>query len=53
MRNLTKFGSPKLDTPSSRYDFTKLVQKSRKEITKLNTAVADTWDPTVSGPHCQ
>ena len=30
MRNPTKFGSPKLDTPSSRYDFAKLVQKYGK-----------------------
>ena len=35
MRNPTKFGSPKLDIPSSKYDFQKLAQKSRKEI-KLN-----------------
>ena len=34
MRNATKFGSPKLDTPNSRYDFTNLVPKSGKEITK-------------------
>ena len=34
MRNPTKFGSPKLETPSSRYDFPKLAQKSRKEIHK-------------------
>ena len=35
MRNATKFGSPKLDTASSRYDFPKLLQKSRKEITNI------------------
>ena len=35
MRNTTKFGSPKLDIPISRYDFPKLAQKSGKEI-KLN-----------------
>ena len=34
MRNPTKFGSPKLDTPSSRYHFLKLAQKSGKEINK-------------------
>ena len=51
MRNPTKFGSSKLDTPSSRYDFPKLVQKSGKEQNQTLTAVADTWDPRVSGPH--
>ena len=35
MRNTTKFGSPKMDIYNSTYDFSKLVQKSRKEI-KLN-----------------
>ena len=34
MRNATKFGSPKLDSPSSIYDFPKFAQKSRKEINK-------------------
>ena len=32
MRNPTKFGSLNLDTPTSRYEFLKLVFKSVKEI---------------------
>ena len=53
MRNPKKFGSPKLDTPSSRYHFSKLAQKSRKEINKTLTVVANAWDPGVSGSTCQ
>ena len=34
MMNLTKFGSPHLDTPSSRYEFLKLVTKSVKKLIK-------------------
>ena len=34
--NPTKFGSPHLDTPSSRYNFCKLVTKSVKKINKEN-----------------
>ena len=32
--NLTKFGSPHLDTPNSRYEFLKFVTKSMKKIIK-------------------
>ena len=34
--NLTKFGSPHLDTPNSRYEFLKFVTKSMKKINKEN-----------------
>ena len=34
--NLTKFGSPHLDTPSSRYEFFKFVTKYMKQINKEN-----------------
>ena len=34
--NLTKFGSPHLDIPSSRYEFFKFVTKSMKKINKEN-----------------
>ena len=37
MKNTTKFGSPKLDTPSSGYEFWKLVFKSMKTIQKFKT----------------
>ena len=36
MMNLTKYGSPHLDTPSSRYEFSKFVTKSVKKINKEN-----------------
>ena len=36
MMNLTKFGSPHLDTPSSRYEFLKFVTKFVKKINKEN-----------------
>ena len=51
MRNPTKFGSLNLDTPSPRYHFLKLAQKSGKEITKPKTTDTDTRDPQVSRPH--
>ena len=34
--NPTKFGSPHLDTPSSRYEFLKFVTKSVNKINKEN-----------------
>ena len=37
MRNPTKFDSPKLDTPSSRYEFLKHAFKSRKINQKIKT----------------
>ena len=36
MMNLTKFGSPHLDTPNFRYEFSKFVTKSMKKINKEN-----------------
>ena len=36
MMNLTKFSSPHLDTPRSRYEFLKFVTKSMKKINKEN-----------------
>ena len=56
MRNLTKFGSLKLDTPSTRYKFLKLVFKSMKKIRKskpthrLTDGAHGQWDPPVSEP---
>ena len=38
MRNPTKFGSPKLDTPSLRYEFLKHAFKSRKINQKIKTS---------------
>ena len=38
MRNTTKFGSPKFDMYNSTYDFSKLVQKSMKELTETLTS---------------
>ena len=38
MRNTTKFGSPKMDIYNSTYDFSKLVQKSIKEINETLTS---------------
>ena len=36
MMNPTKFGSPHLDTPSSRYEFLKFITKFLKNINKEN-----------------
>ena len=38
MKNPIKFGSPKLDTPSLRYDFLKHAFKSRKINKKIKTS---------------
>ena len=54
MKNSTKLSSPKLDTPSSRYEFWKLVFKYVKTIHKFNKYTnwqmgpADQWDPLIS-----
>ena len=54
MRNQTKFGSPKLDTPSLRYEFLKHAFKSRKINQKIKTSHRLTaeargqWDPPIS-----
>ena len=57
MMNLTKYGSPHLDTPSSRYEFLKFESLSEKEqrktfktkiaiCTQLTTPTAtDCWAP--------
>ena len=47
----TKFGSPKLDTPSSRYDFPKFTHIFAKNKRKPKLTVTDRWDPEVNGPH--
>ena len=47
----TKFGSPKLDTPSSRYDFPKFTHIFAKNKRKPKLTVTDSWDPEVNGPH--
>ena len=51
---LTKFGSSKLDTPSSRYEFLKHVFKSVKTNKKIKETHTDRWGrgqqcPLVSG----
>ena len=54
MNNPTKFGSPKLGTPSSRYEFWKHAFKSRKinqkftSSHKLTAGAAVNGDPLVS-----
>ena len=51
MMNPIKFGSLHLDTPSSRYEFLKLVLKSMKnKKIKINTQT-DRWGPLVSRTH--
>ena len=50
--NTTKFGSPKLDTPISRYDFLKICTHFyKKNKRKPKLTVTDRWDPEVNGPH--
>ena len=51
MMNPTKFGSPHLDTPSSRYEFLKLVFKSMKNKKNQYNTVIDTWGLLVSRTH--
>ena len=54
MRNPTKFGSPKLDTPSSRYEFLKYAFKSRKinqKFTSSHRLIAGARGQR--GPTCQ
>ena len=51
MRNPSKFVSPKLDTPSSRYEFLKLVFKSVKHKKNQYNTVPDRWGPLVSRTH--
>ena len=51
MRNPTKFGSLNLDTPSSRYEFLKLVFKSVKIYKKFKAILRMTDGPTVNGTH--
>ena len=54
MKNPTKFGSPKLDSPNSRYEFLKQAFKSVKTIQKINkysdwqVGHAGQWNPDVS-----
>ena len=48
MMNLTKFGSLKLGTPSSGYEFLKHVFKSMKKIRKSKNTQTDRWGPLVS-----
>ena len=51
MMKPTKFGSLHLDTPSSRYEFLKLVLKSMKnKKININTQT-DRWGPLVSRTH--
>ena len=56
MVNPTKFGSLNLDTPSSRYEFLKLVSKSVKINKKFKATLRVTdgacsqWDPPISEP---
>ena len=60
MMNPTKFGSPNLDTPNSRYDFCKFATKSRKTNKEksnfksgatarctqcIHHTATDDWDP--------
>ena len=40
-----------MDIYNSTYDFSKLVQKSRKEISKSRTTDTDRRDLAASGPH--
>ena len=46
MRNITKFGSQKMDIYNSTYDFSKLVQKSMKELTETLTSSRWQMGPT-------
>ena len=48
MMNPTKFDSPYLDTPSSRYEFLKHAFKSVKTIKKSITTQTYRWGPLVS-----
>ena len=48
---LIKFGSPKLDTPSLRYEFLKHAFKSVKTNKKSITTQTDRWGPLVSRTH--
>ena len=48
---LTKFGSPKLDTPSLRYEFLKHVFKSVKTNKKIKDTQTDRWGPRSTGTH--
>ena len=48
MMNPTKFGSPHLDTSSSRYEFLKHAFKFVKTNKKSITTQTDRWGPLVS-----
>ena len=50
MRNSTKFGSPKLDTPNLRYEFLKHAFKSGNINQKFNSSQTDSWCPRSMGP---
>ena len=49
MRTPTKFGSPKLDTPSLRYEFLKHAFKSRKINQKIKHHIDRQLEPMVNG----
>ena len=49
--NPTKFSSPHLDTPSSRYNFCKLVTKSVKKINKENQISTQALQLGAPGPY--
>ena len=49
--NPTKFGSPYLNTPSSRYEFLKHAFKSMKTNQKSNNTQTDRWGSLVSRTH--
>ena len=51
MMNPTKFDSPHLDPPSSRYKFLKHAFKSMKTNKKSITTQTDRWGPLVSRTH--
>jgi len=50
MMNPTKFGSLHLDTPSSRYEFLKLVFKCVKKKENQTNRQTDRWDLRSTGP---
>ena len=51
MMNQTKFSSPHLDTPSSRYEFLKLEFKSMKNKKNQHNTATDRWGLLVSRTH--
>ena len=51
MMNPTKFCSPYLDTPSSRYEFLKHAFKYMKTNKKSITTQTDRWGPLVNRTH--